>query len=134
MFWILDEEGIPKSVPSEEWAVFFEKVENRRIAYYERDGYWVSTVFLGLDHNWSDKGPPILFETMMFDDTRERLEVTLPNGAKSTLQSCGGEMDCERSCTKDDALIVHERFVKKLDKKLDEAYAMAMEFIKPDSA
>ena len=27
---------------------------------------WVSTVFLGLDHNFSDKGPPIVFETMIF--------------------------------------------------------------------
>ncbi len=26
----------------------------------------VSTVFLGLDHNFNDKGPPILFETMIF--------------------------------------------------------------------
>lgn len=26
---------------------------------------WVSTVFLGLDHSWSETGPPILFETMM---------------------------------------------------------------------
>lgn len=26
----------------------------------------VSTVFLGLDHNWSGNGPPIVFETMIF--------------------------------------------------------------------
>ena len=28
---------------------------------------WVSTVFLGLDHNWSNEGPPIVFETMIFN-------------------------------------------------------------------
>jgi len=28
----------------------------------------VSTVFLGLDHNWGD-GPPLIFETMVFGDT-----------------------------------------------------------------
>ncbi len=26
----------------------------------------VSTVFLGIDHNWED-GPPLLFETLVFD-------------------------------------------------------------------
>ncbi len=26
----------------------------------------VSTVFLGIDHNWSREGPPILWETMVF--------------------------------------------------------------------
>ena len=25
---------------------------------------WVSTVFLGSDHNWSNVGPPSVFETM----------------------------------------------------------------------
>jgi hypothetical protein len=29
----------------------------------------VSTVFLGLDHNFRDEGPPILFETMIFGET-----------------------------------------------------------------
>lgn len=33
----------------------------------------VSTVFLGLDHNWCRSGPPILFETMIFGD-QEREE------------------------------------------------------------
>jgi len=38
--------------------------------------YWVSTVWLGLDHNWWD-GPPLIFETMVFangqrDDPDER--------------------------------------------------------------
>ena len=30
-----------------------------------RPDYWVSTVFLGLDHNWG-VGPPLIFETMVF--------------------------------------------------------------------
>jgi hypothetical protein len=30
------------------------------------DDICVSTVFLGLDHNFSGKGPPILFETVVF--------------------------------------------------------------------
>lgn len=31
------------------------------------NGWRVSTVFLGLDHQWGD-GPPLLFETMIFRD------------------------------------------------------------------
>lgn len=27
---------------------------------------WVSTVFLGIDHNWGASGDPLLFETMVF--------------------------------------------------------------------
>ena len=30
------------------------------------NGFWVSTVFLGMDHNYFDDGPPLLFETMAF--------------------------------------------------------------------
>ncbi len=29
------------------------------------NGYWISTVFLGLDHSWGNE-PPALFETMAF--------------------------------------------------------------------
>lgn len=30
-------------------------------------GYWLSTVFLVIDHNCGLRGPPILFETMVFE-------------------------------------------------------------------
>jgi hypothetical protein len=50
------------------WARWFETgdrtVKQDRID--EGSGVDVSTVFLGLDHNWGD-GPPILFETMVFN-------------------------------------------------------------------
>ena len=32
------------------------------------DTYRVSTVWLGLDHNWNPKGPPLIFETMVFTE------------------------------------------------------------------
>jgi hypothetical protein len=41
----------------------------RRVGIDNIDGIVVSTVFLGLDHNWSESGPPLLFETMVFDHT-----------------------------------------------------------------
>lgn len=55
----------------------------------------VSTVFLGLDHQWGD-GPPLLFETMVF----------------------GGEHDQEqwRYSTWDEAVAGHDAVVAKIGK------------------
>jgi hypothetical protein len=47
-----------------EWAKWFE-TSDRRVKVTAIDGVKVSTVFLGLDHNWGD-GPPLIFETMVF--------------------------------------------------------------------
>lgn len=40
-------------------------VDKRRVGWTEIGSIIVSTVFLGLDHNYTGKGPPILFETMI---------------------------------------------------------------------
>lgn len=42
------------------------RADYKRVGDDEVDGVRVSTVFLGMDHNWSQAGPPILFETMLF--------------------------------------------------------------------
>lgn len=42
--------------------------DNRRVGHTQVGAMWVSTVFLGLDHNHFGEGPPILFETMVFGD------------------------------------------------------------------
>jgi hypothetical protein len=47
-----------------EWAKWMENIDNCRVALTEIGPYTVSTVFLGLDHQWY-KGPPVLFETMI---------------------------------------------------------------------
>jgi hypothetical protein len=39
------------------------------VAQDELGSIRVSTVFLGIDHNLSGKGPPLLFETMIFGGT-----------------------------------------------------------------
>jgi hypothetical protein len=49
------------------WARWFETA-NRCVAFDELGpGLTVSTVFMGLDHQFGE-GPPILFETLVFDD------------------------------------------------------------------
>lgn len=48
-----------------QWAYDF-TVSDRRVARDEYGDVTVSTVFLGLDHNFLKKGPPLIFETMVF--------------------------------------------------------------------
>jgi hypothetical protein len=36
---------------------------------------WISTVFLGTDHNWSRYGPPLLFETMVFGGQLDEVQL-----------------------------------------------------------
>lgn len=53
-----------------EWAESLESID-RQVAQDQVGGLIISTVFLGLDHNFSG-GDAILFETMVFaDDTYE---------------------------------------------------------------
>lgn len=46
-------------------AEFFEDMDNRRVALHVIGDSEVSTVFLGLDHNFRSDGPPLLFETLV---------------------------------------------------------------------
>lgn len=75
--YILDEKGEPKPIDDViEWSRQFE-TQDRRLRRTDVGKHYVSTVFLGSDHNWGD-GPPLLFETMvfgpgdLFDDECER--------------------------------------------------------------
>jgi hypothetical protein len=47
------------------WARWFETAD-RHVARTMIGDVRVSTVFLGLDHSFDPKGPPLLFETMVF--------------------------------------------------------------------
>ena len=49
------------------WSRWFESGD-RVVAQTEVPGGMISTVFLGLDHNFSPGGPPVLWETMAFMD------------------------------------------------------------------
>lgn len=65
--YVLDEQGNPVPEPDlETWARWFEAAGTaRQVARTEIDEAYVSTVFLGIDHNFMG-GAPILFETMIF--------------------------------------------------------------------
>lgn len=50
------------------WAEWFEHADRIVLRDELPGGVLVSTVFLGLDHGFTDGGAPILFETMVFHD------------------------------------------------------------------
>lgn len=63
-----DRDGQP--IDSQRWAQLFEDENYRRIAYNEIGNVTVSTVWLGLDHEYQnlfgEQRPPQIFETMSF--------------------------------------------------------------------
>ncbi|HMF88292.1 MAG TPA: hypothetical protein VK575_09445 [Gemmatimonadaceae bacterium] len=63
-YFILDADKRPVPTNMATWARTY---KHERVALTEvTNGVDVSTVFLGVDHRFSSKGPPLLFETMVF--------------------------------------------------------------------
>lgn len=84
--WILDgHSAVPADLMA--WAKWFETA-NRTVEKTRNGNVEVSTVFLGIDHQFGD-GPPLIFETMIF----------------------GGPEDqyTDRCSTWDEAVKMHER-------------------------
>lgn len=70
--YVLDEQGNPLAIEDLMiWAEWLEHA-NRRVARDKVGNCEISTVFLGLDHNWTD-GPPLLWETMLFSTNEQEL-------------------------------------------------------------
>jgi hypothetical protein len=68
-WYILNEDKTTSlAVTEEEKIRAYTSIGNRRVDQTEIGNCHVSTVFLGLDHNWDIGGPPLLFETMVFHD------------------------------------------------------------------
>jgi len=66
--FILDSNGEPVAEPDLlTWAQWIEDHDQERIVLQSTVGdITISTVFLGLDHNWKQKGKPLIYETMIF--------------------------------------------------------------------
>jgi len=86
-----------KPIESNEWSRL-RQIRDYKIVKQETlpNGVWVSTVWLGLDHQYEDGGVPLIFETMVFpkDGTHE-------------------EVDMERYSTEEEAINGHLAIVKK---------------------
>lgn len=78
------------------WATWLGDINNKRIKQYLINDVRVSTVFLGINHNFGGNGDPILFETLVF----------------------GGKYNDEmyRYCTKEEAIKGHDKITLKVAK------------------
>lgn len=77
----------------------------------EDNGAAVSTIFLGLDHNYTGKGPPVLWETMIFG-------IEIPSSEH-------GYDYQTRYSSREDALRGHQRAVNVARRVLQEQAAKA---------
>lgn len=66
-YYVLDGHT-PRAVSLHDWGMWFiNHDEVRRVSFTDVSSeVSVSTVFLGIDHNFFGEGPPLLFETMVF--------------------------------------------------------------------
>ena len=91
--YILDASGRPVVEPDFlKWAAFFEDAKNRVVAQHMVGSVKVSTVFLGLDHQYGD-GPPILWETMVFGGPLNG-EMQRCAGSREQAEAMHAEMAC----------------------------------------
>lgn len=68
-YYVLRGHDVFPAISAEQWAKEFE-VRDRRVARTQiTEDIEISTVFLGLDHNFGVDGPALLFETMVFGGT-----------------------------------------------------------------
>lgn len=93
--YTLDENWNPVQEPDlMKWATWYETAD-RKVAMDQIGEAKISTVFIGLDHNFYDGGEPTLWETMVF----------------------GGDMDCEHTrCSglKSDAEAMHAAMLERV--------------------
>lgn len=90
-----DHSVTPLSDPLEAYA---DPARDKHVAKTTVDGMLVSTVFLAMDHSFLG-GPPLLFETMVFDQ-----------GGDSPWM----DLHCERYSTWDEAAAGHEAVVARV--------------------
>ncbi len=91
--WYILDGKTPVETDMDTWGRWLETA-HRYVADETIGPYRISTVFLGLDHNFTGLGPPILFETMVF--------------ARSSIYR---DVYCDRCSTWDEAEAMHAKAV-----------------------
>lgn len=108
--WILDPNGEPiPAINFIVWAQWFDRndADARRVAETRTKLFWVSTVFLGLDHNFLGDGPPLTFESMAFRQPRARdIRAVIPESPLIEAEEL-----CDRYTTRAQALAGHSQMV-----------------------
>lgn len=89
----LDEQGFPTT----EYYQWLDNPENKIVVQETVNSYFVSTVFLGMDHGFDPEGPPVVYETMIFPHREDGKLI---------------ERDRWRYATRDEALAGHAHACK----------------------
>lgn len=95
-FGFYDRDG--KEITQDAWSILHRQSKYKFIKQTRAtDGKFISTVWLGTDHNYLDDGNPIIFETMVFE--------------------AGGGVDlaCQRYETEEEALLGHDNLVSLIE-------------------
>ena len=96
MYYVEEPDGTVRKAESEEegMAAFNNRWQHKSELEMGGEKIRVSTVFLGLDHNFFGEGPPLLYETMVF----------------------GGDLHqyCDRTSTREEAMKAHEEALEKV--------------------
>ena len=83
-----------KEIPFLDWVMLMEDEEYRRVSYTQiTPETFVSTIRLWIDHNFSWKGDPLIFETMVFSgnkaiDWEQRRDSTEQDAMISHFHAC----------------------------------------------
>lgn len=82
-----------------QWGRDLEDFNKKVVKQETINGYWISTVWLGMDHSFLPDEKILIFETMVFDrrDNKKSFD----------------ELDMDRYSTEEEALKGHKRIVKK---------------------
>lgn len=88
-WYILDDQKNLVPCDMDTWARWFETA-NRHVALStgpdpkdQNEIIKVSTVILGLDHNFFDEGPPLVFETMIFGGEHDQYQMRTSSWAEA---------------------------------------------------
>lgn len=83
-------------ISSAQWGVYFQDKDYQVLRQETIElgdvQVLISTVWLGMDHNFSGEGPPLIFETMVFNE----------------------EQPCYRWASEEEALQEHEKLVTEI--------------------
>lgn len=106
--WILDDHNNPKEVDLMTWALWF-KDPRRKVADDMVCDVWVSTIFLGIDHNFAFTGPPILWETMAFGPEEWSKTMERVYRPEVAIDRCAGSWE--------QALTMHQQMIERMVKE-----------------
>lgn len=74
----LDENKNAIPCSTKEWGEQREEMSKNNTKHVAEEtigDYWISTVWLGLDHQWHDYGAPLIYETMVFESKNKAYEI-----------------------------------------------------------